>query len=80
MIDYKTLKEHLENTGRLKLLPRILSELKREEVRAAKSAPRTETAKKHPELLSGSRTLENGLLTDSTGKRALLEIYQRVIS
>jgi hypothetical protein len=75
---YEDLKNHLERTGRLKLLPRVLRELKEREARAKLLAPRTETAKENPSLISGSRTFENGILTDHSGKRALLEIYQRV--
>jgi hypothetical protein len=71
---------HLKKTGRLKLLPQVLMELKREEAHAKKLAPRTETAKEHPVLVSGSRTIENGILTDTTGKRALLEIYKKITS
>ncbi|MEJ0053176.1 MAG: hypothetical protein WDN10_00410 [bacterium] len=75
---YETLVEHLKRTGRMKLLPRILRELKMKEARARKLAPRKETAEESPALISGSRSIENGILTDTTGKRALLEIYKKV--
>lgn len=78
--DYKVFREHLEKTGRLKLLPRILRELKEAEMQAKRLAPRTETAKEYPALISGSRTIENGILTDTTGKRSLLEIYKHITS
>lgn len=71
---------HLKKTGRLKLLPQVLRELKHEEAHAKKLAPRTETAKGHPALISGSRTIEDGILIDTTGKRALLEIYKKITS
>lgn len=77
-LDYKTLKEHLERTGRVKFLPQVLRELKEREARAKALAPRTETAKENPSLISGSRTWKDGILTDTTGKRALIEIYQRI--
>ena len=76
--DYDAFIAHLKRTGREKLLPQVLRELKEEALREARRAPRTETAKEHPHLLSGSRTIQQGLLTDTTGKRALLEIYKRI--
>lgn len=76
-IGFDELKKHLERTGRVKLLPRILAELKERAAREAKLAPRKETAKENPDLISGWRTIENGVLTDRTGKRALVSIYQR---
>jgi len=79
MIDYKKFIAHLKRTGRLKLLPQVLAELKREEARAAKCAPRVETARKNPTLISGSRSLKDGILIDRTGKRALLDMYQKII-
>jgi hypothetical protein len=77
--DYEKFVAHLKRTGREKLLPQVLRELKAEAVREAKRAPRTETVKENPSLLSGKRILKDGTLTDTTGKRALLEIYQKVI-
>jgi len=71
---------HVKRTGRLKLLPEVLRELKREELRAKKTGERIETAQENPSLISGARTIKNGLLTDTTGKRTLLEIYKNVIS
>jgi hypothetical protein len=80
MIAYKELVAHLEKTGRMKLLPRIARELKVRVAREAALAPRKETAKQNPSLISGWRSIENGVLTDRTGKRALLDIYKNVIS
>jgi hypothetical protein len=77
-LDYKTLAAHLERTGRMKLLPQILRELKQQEAREAKLAPKKETAKENPSLIAGWRQYENGMLTDNTAKRALIEIYQKV--
>ena len=76
-VSFEELKKHLERTGRMKLLPRILSELKEREARAAKLTSKKETAKENPTLISGWRSIENGILTDRTGKRALVNIYQR---
>ena len=78
-LTYDQLITHLERTGRMKLLPAILRELKKREERKLKLAPKKETAKEHPELISGWRSLENGKLTDTTGKRALIDIYQKII-
>lgn len=75
---YESLIAHLKRTGRLKLLPKILQELKRDEARKQKTGPRKETAKEHPELISGWRSIEQGQLIDRTGKRALIEIYQKI--
>jgi len=80
MIDYKTLVAHLEKTGRMKLLPRVLRELKMHAARAEKLVSKKETAKQNPALISGWRSIENGVLTDTTAKRALLEIYKKAIS
>lgn len=78
--DYDAFIGHLKRTGRMKLLPAVLRELRQEAIRERKRAPRTETAEENPSLLSGSRTIGNGLLTDTTGKRALLDIYQKIVS
>jgi hypothetical protein len=80
MIEYTQLVAHLKRTGRLKLLPQILRELKTQVIRAERLAPSKETAKQNPALISGWRSLEGGVLTDNTGKRALLEIYKKVTS
>ena len=77
--DYDAFIGHLKKTGRLKLLPQVLRELKEKAARAGKLASRTESAKENPSLISGSRTLEGGVLTDRTGKRALLDIYQKTV-
>ena len=76
--DYDAFIAHLKKTGRMKLLPKVLAELKAEEVREERRKPRTETAAENPMLISGSRTIEDGILTDRTGKQALLDIYQKV--
>jgi hypothetical protein len=80
MNDFSNIREHLVRTGRLKLLPRILRELKKRAIREIKIADRKETAKKNPSLLSGEREIRGGVLVDTTGKRALLEIYKKSIS
>ncbi len=67
---------HLERTGRLKLLPQVLGELRAEEAREKNRVAHTESAKENPSLISGSRSIKDGVLTDNTGKRALIEIYQ----
>lgn len=69
---------HLKRTGRLKLLRQVLCELKETQARARLTAPRRETAEEHPSLVSGWRSIEDGILTDHTGKRALMEIYQQI--
>jgi hypothetical protein len=79
-LDYQKLHEHLERTGRLKLLPRVLAELKRDALRSGKVTGRRETAEQNPSLISGWRGIEDGVLTDRTGKRALIDMYQRIIS
>ncbi len=76
--DVDTFLGHLKRTGRIKLLPSVLRELQATALREKKMGERTETAKDNPELISGTRTLKNGFLTDTTGKRALLEMYQRI--
>jgi len=78
--DYPKFIEHLKATGRMKLLPQVLRELKEAEAREKLLAPRTESAKDNPELISGSRTLANGTLTDTTGKQALIDIYKKITS
>lgn len=78
MKDYDAVRAHLSRTGRLKLLPHILRELKVEAERAKKLAPRKETAQQHPSLISGWRTIEGGTLIDRSGKGALIEIYRQI--
>ncbi len=78
MISADVLIAHLKRTGRMKLLPKVLRELKEAHIREAKLAPRKETAKQNPSLISGFREIKDGILTDTTGKRALLDIYQKV--
>ncbi len=78
-VTYEQLAEHLKRTGKMKLLPSILKELKEKAALEAKRAPMKETAKENPSLISGWRSIENGVLTDRTGKRALLEIYKNSI-
>ncbi len=69
---------HLKRTGRMKLLPQVLRELKSERERAGKLTLRKETAEENPALISGWRTLEDGILTDHTGKSALIAIYKKI--
>jgi hypothetical protein len=76
--DYDAFIAHLRKTGRMKLLPRVLRELRIEAARAKNVSPKKETAKENPALISGWRTLENGILTDHTGKQALLDIYKKI--
>ena len=76
--DFDAFLAHLKRTGRMKLLPQVLRELKEEEARERLGAERVETAAEHPALISGSRSIKDGVLTDTTGKRALLEIYQKI--
>jgi hypothetical protein len=76
--NYPKFLAHLKATGRMKLLPEILRELTVAAAREAKLAPRTESAKDNPDLISGSRSLKDGILTDNTGKQALIDIYQKI--
>lgn len=76
--DYDTLIAHLKRTGRLKLLPRVLRELQQLEAREHQRAPKKETTKENPSLISGWRSLEGGQLTDYSGKGALIEIYRGI--
>lgn len=76
--DYQAFIAHLRHTGRIKLLPRVLVELKAENARVARLALKKETAKENPSLISGYCTLENGMLTDRSAKSALVSIYQRI--
>ena len=69
---------HLKRPGRLKLLPLVLHELRSEEARAKRLSSKTETAAENPSLISGWRTLENGMLTDRSGKSALIDIYKKI--
>lgn len=78
--NYEDFIARLKQTGRLKLLPRVLRELRDEEAYAKKFAPRRETAIENPPLISGWRSLENGVLIDHTGKRALIDIYKKITS
>ena len=76
--NYEDFIAHLKRTGRLKLLPQVLRELRRDEARTKKFAPRRETAVENPSLISGWRTIENGILTDHTGKSALIDMYKKI--
>lgn len=78
--DYDTFIAHLRATGRMKLLPEVLRELRTEAARAKKMSGKKETAKENPALISGWRSIENGVLTDRTGKRALIAIYKNIIA
>lgn len=78
--NYEAFIAHLKRTGRMKLLPQVVRELRTEEARTKKLAPRRETAGENPSLISGWRTLKNGVLTDHTGKSALIDIYKHLIT
>lgn len=78
--DYNTFIAHLKRTGRMKLLPRVLRELREEEARAKNLEREKETAKEDPSLISGWRQIKDGVLTDNTGKRALIDIYRNIIA
>ncbi|MBU6321580.1 MAG: hypothetical protein KGI78_02045 [Patescibacteria group bacterium] len=76
--DYDQFIAHLRRTGRLKLLPAVLAELRTSGARERARAPRRETAAENPALISGWREIEGGRLTDRTGKGALIDIYRKV--
>ena len=78
MKDVSALIEHVKRTGRLKLLPAVLRELRMNAARQTRLSTRVETVADNPSLLCGSRTIENGTLTDRTGKSALIEIYKKI--
>ena len=76
--DYEAFVAHLHRTGRLKLLPAVLRELEQDEAREHQRVAKKETAKEHPSLISGWRSLVDGELTDRSGKGALIEIYRNI--
>jgi len=76
--DYEAFVAHLRRTGRLKLLPQVLRELKQAKAQEHRHVAKRETAKEHPSLISGWRSIEGGKLTDHSGKGALVEIYRNV--
>ncbi|MSU74442.1 hypothetical protein EXS57_01540 [Candidatus Kaiserbacteria bacterium] len=76
--DYATFIAHLKRTGRLKLLPQVLRELREEEATAKRLSSRKEMAADNPSLISGWRQIENGVLTDHSGKAALLDMYKKI--
>ena len=78
--DYETFVGHLKRTGRIKLLPLVLRELRNEAARAIRLTPKKETAAENPSLISGWRSTENGVLTDHTAKSALIDIYKKIIT
>lgn len=78
--DYEKFIAHVRRTGRLKLLPRVLRELNQEAAREKRLSHTVETAAENPSLISGWRKLENGVLTDHTGKKALLDIYKNIVT
>ena len=78
--NYDTFIAHLRATGRLKLLPRVLRELRTEMAREKTLRSKRETATENPALISGWRSIENGVLTDHTGKKALLDIYKNIVT
>jgi F0F1-type ATP synthase delta subunit len=93
---------HLKSVGRMKLLPRIASELRAMGMQTQSLTPTVEVARekdsasalkaahllgvdaKHAHinhsLLSGFRARVGGTLIDHSGKRALIELYRKVIS
>lgn len=77
--DYEAFITHLKRTGRMKLLPAVLRELKEQEAREKKLAPRRETAAENPDLISGWREIKSGRLADRSSKGALIKIYQKVV-
>lgn len=77
--DYDAFVAHLRKTGRVKLLPKVLRELKQEAEHTRRVAARKETAEDTPSLISGWRSIENGVLTDHSGKGALIAIYRNII-
>ena len=78
--DYDAFIAHLRTTGRLKLLPQVLLELHRDAEHERRVAERVETAADHPSLISGWRSIKDGMLTDHTGKSALIAIYRNIIA
>ena len=78
--NYEQFIAHLQRTGRMKLLPRVLRELQEEEARVHRFASKKETVHENPSLISGWRQIENGVLTDRSGKKALLDIYKNIIA
>lgn len=77
--DFDAFIAHLKRTGRLKLLPAVLRELKVEAAREEKLAPRHESASAHHGLIKGWREIRDGVLEDHTAKGALIEIYRQVV-
>lgn len=96
---FEQLRTHLRAAGRMKLLPLLLSELKKlqqrrhEEARVLEIASAKErkaaeayAAEKgmgmqlveNPMLVTGWRMRSHGILTDHSGKRALIELYRRI--
>lgn len=78
--DYDAFIAHLRSTGRLKLLPRVLRELRAEAARAQHLSSTKQTAATHPSLISGWRQIQDGVLTDHTAKGALVDIYRKIIA
>ena len=90
---------HLKSTGRMKMLPSVMGELKRLALRRKLLSPKLEVASEkersaalkeakeagievrdavvNPSLVSGWRGFSGGRLVDKTGKRALIDIYQK---
>ena len=69
-----TLVQHLEESGRTKLLPRILRELKVLEARQAKLAPQLEVASEAEESAAIKSAKEQGIeVTKATVNHALIK-------
>ena len=93
---------HLKASGRMKLLPRILAELRamtmhgktlagtvevaheKDSARALKTAKEAGMNVAHTSvnksLLSGFRIRAGGMLHDESGKRALIDLYRKIVS
>ena len=90
---------HLKSTGRMKMLPAVMTELTKLALRRKLLSPSLEVASEkersialkeakeagieaaeavvNPSLVSGWRGFSGGKLVDRTGKRALIDIYQK---
>ena len=76
--NYESFIAHLKRTGRIKLLPEVLRELQTEAARQSKLISKKETVMQNPSLVSGWRSIEDGKLTDRSGKGALIAIYRNI--
>ncbi len=96
-----TLITHLKSRGRLKLLPGIVRELQKREMRKNILSPHLEVAdesekktaeqaakalgveitsvESNPALIRGWRLRSKDALVDRSGKRALIDLYRRIV-